>query len=166
MLRRERVLLGLGSALALAVVLTVLTANAQATPSSLDVLKKLPAYSLVYPGSSLLKTTETTDHSRGVTLATITRVFALPQAKAGSTTPLNIIGWYSWRLQRNGWLPASEQTNGITDAPYAWATTCDHFDLLVEDPSDVSPVAVAGLNLSGDALVFFVTMDQGCLPQG
>lgn len=165
-LHRERVVLGTGLALALAVVLTVLTANAQRTPSSLEVMRKLPAYALVYPGATLLKESQTSNDTSKSAIVTVTRIYGLPQAKGDNITPLTVITWYDVRLRHDGWREATEQTNGIGDTPFAWATPCDHLDLLVEDPSTLTPNDIAGLDLSGYALVFFVTMDQGCLPQG
>lgn len=165
-LHRERVILGSGFALALAVLLTVLTANAQGTPSSLQVMRKLPAYSLVYPGAALLKETQASSDSQRTSVVTVTRIYGLPMATASSVHPLDVIRWYDARLRAGGWRQVTEQTNGIGDTPFAWATACDHLDLLVEDPSTLSPDDVAGLDLSSDSLVFFVTMDQGCLPQG
>lgn len=164
-LRRERVMLGVGTTLALAVLLTVLTTNAQGTPSSRDVLRKLPAYSLVYPGGTLLKLTEATTYSHNASIVTVTRVFGLPRTGTDGAKPLDVITWYNARLERGGWQSVTEQTNGITDAPFAWATACDHFVLLVKDSSALAPNEVAGLDPSGYSLIFTITIDQGCLPQ-
>lgn len=165
-LHRERVILGSGLALALAVLLTVLTASAQRTPSSLQVMRKLPAYSLVFPGATPLKETQTISGGQTSAIVTVTRMYGLPQATASNTHPLDIITWYDARLRKEGWRPVTEQTNGLGDTPFAWATICDHVDLLVEDPSALSPNDVAGLDVSSYSLIYIFTMDQGCLPQG
>lgn len=165
-LHRERVILGSGVALAVAVLLTVLTANAQGTPSSAQVMRKLPAYSLVYPGAALLKETQASGDGQKTSVVTVTRMYGLPAATASNVHPLDVITWYDSRLRASGWRPVTEQTNGVSDTPFAWATPCDHLDLLVEDPTTLSPDAAPGLDLSSDSLVFFVTMDQGCFPQG
>ena len=163
---RERVMLGSGVALALAVLLTVLTANAQGTPSSLQVMRKLPAYSLVYPRATLLKETQASSDTQRSAIITVTRIYGLPTATASGVHPLDVITWYDTRLRASGWRQVTEVTNGFGDTPFAWATPCDHLDLLVEDPSTMAPNEVAGLDLSIYSLVFFVTMDQGCLPEG
>lgn len=164
--RRERLLLVAGSMLALAVLLTVLSTGVRGTPSNLDVLRRLPAYSLVYPGATQLKLSEATSRTLNTSLVTVTRVYGLPRATAGSATTQDIVTWYSSRLQRAGWQSVMEQSDGATAVTSDWATACDHFDLRILESLVNLPSDLAGIDLSPYAQVFFVTLDQGCLPAG
>jgi hypothetical protein len=59
-----------------------------------------------------------------------------------------------------------EQSDGATAVTTDWATACDHFDLRILESLVNLPSDLAGIDLSPYAQVFFVTIDQGCLPQG
>lgn len=164
--RRERLLLVTGSALSLVVLLTVLSTGVRGTPSNFDVLRRLPAYSLIYPGAKQLKLSEATSRTLNTSLVTVTRVYGLPQAAAGNTTTLDIVNWYGSRLQHAGWQSVMEQSDGATAVTSDWATVCDHFDLRILESLVNLPSDLAGIDLTPYAQVFFVTIDQGCLPQG
>ncbi|MGH2486316.1 MAG: hypothetical protein ACRDHE_09910, partial [Ktedonobacterales bacterium] len=153
--RRERLLLVAGAALALAVLLTVLSTGVRGTPSNLDVLRRLPAYTLVYPGATQLKLSEATSRTLNTALVTVTRVYGMPQATAPNVTTQDIVTWYSSRLQHAGWQSVAEQADGVPEVTTDLATACDHFDLRILESLVNLPSDLAGIDLSSYAQVFF-----------